>query len=269
MSYILEALKKLEQKRMQEETPGALTLLGTPESEAKKRLLWPYPVIAALLLNAGLMIWWIGPWRAEKKAPTTQPYAVQPTKLAPPILAGPNRPSQADDNKEGPPKKMGPKIPEEGSKAGQSTKLAPPILSGQNRPSPAGVNREGIQEKSVPKVLGEVSKKEVREVPLAIGEKPQSIVQPSEEAKPRPKKEATPGEKVYDLSELPSGVKSTLPEFKVSAHVYNLDRQNRMVQVNDKILSEGQELSPGLKVEQIIPGAIIFSYQGYRFRFGL
>ena len=269
MSYILEALKKVEQKRMQEESPGSLALLGTPGSESKKRPLWPYPVMAALILNAGVMIWWIGPFRAEKKPPFARPYAVQPTDLAPPILAGKPKPRPAGGKKERPRAKNISPTPAEVPKLVQPAKLAPPVLTGQNKSSQAVEKKEGLQEKGAPRTPAEVPKKEAQKVPLKVAGGPQTTVQPPAEPQSRLKKEAPPNGKIFELSDLPSSLKSTLPEFKVSAHVYNPDRQNRMVRVNDKILQEGEELSPGLKVEEIIPGGIIFSYHGYRFRFGL
>ncbi len=254
---------------MQEESPGSLALLGAPSAEPPRKPLWPYPVIAALLLNAGVMIWWIGPFRAEKKAPSPKPYAVQPTNLAPPILAGKNRPRRASEKKEGLRAKNISPIPAGVPKLVQPAKLAPPILTGQNKSTQAGEKKEGLQEKGVPSIPAEVPKKEARKVPLTVAGGPQTTVQPPAEPPSRLKKEAPPNGKIFELNDLPSSLKSALPEFKVSAHVYNLDRQNRMVRVNDKILHEGEELSPGLKVEEIIPGGIIFSYQGYRFRFGL
>ena len=269
MSYILEALKKVEQKRLQEESPESLALLGTPESGSKKRLLWPYPVMAALILNAGVMIWWIGPWRAEKKATPPRPYAVQPTDLAPPILAGKTKPRRAGEIKERLRAKSVLKIPAEVPKSVQPTKLAPPVLTGQNKSSQPVEKKEGLQEKSVLRTPAELPKKEVRDIPLAVAGKPQKTAQPPVESQPRLKKEAPPNGKIFELNDLPSSLKNSLPEFRVSAHVYNPDRQNRMVRVNDKILHEGEELSPGLRVVEIIPGGIVFSYQGYRFRFGL
>jgi general secretion pathway protein B len=67
MSYILEALKKLEQKRRREE--GTL-LLSDHHAEAvsRRQPLWIYLLVFALVLNAGLLLWWLRPWhRVEAK----------------------------------------------------------------------------------------------------------------------------------------------------------------------------------------------------------
>ncbi len=63
MSYILEALKKLEQKRRREE--GTLSLSDNQGATVPRRQpLWIYLLVLALVLNAGLFLWWLHPWRA-------------------------------------------------------------------------------------------------------------------------------------------------------------------------------------------------------------
>jgi general secretion pathway protein B len=73
MSYIFEALKKLEQKRQREGVSRLLMVTTETARERKKWPLWPIPVLSALLLlNAGLMIWWVRPWAPHDK-PTPTP----------------------------------------------------------------------------------------------------------------------------------------------------------------------------------------------------
>ncbi|MBA4392124.1 MAG: hypothetical protein C0407_01095 [Desulfobacca sp.] len=84
MSYILDALKKFEQKREHNDPTKSLTFLGAQVPEPKRRPWWPYPIIAALLLNAGIMIWLIGPWRSEQKETSPKPSTVeQPRPMVP------------------------------------------------------------------------------------------------------------------------------------------------------------------------------------------
>ena len=62
MSYILEALKKLEQKRRREEGTHLLSDQHPAALRRKRRSPWPYLLFLALLLNAGLLLWWLLPW---------------------------------------------------------------------------------------------------------------------------------------------------------------------------------------------------------------
>ena len=83
MSYILEALKKVEQKEKQGGVPKLLSFRGETAPKPKKRTLWPYLLIATLLLNAVAIFWWIGP-RPDKQHTAAQAPAVQPpTSVAP------------------------------------------------------------------------------------------------------------------------------------------------------------------------------------------
>lgn len=80
MSYILEALKKFEQKREQKDLSKSMSFLGGPGPEAPKRPLWPYLLVAALILNAGTMLWWMAPWRSQKKETPVKSAGLQTAK---------------------------------------------------------------------------------------------------------------------------------------------------------------------------------------------
>ena len=65
MSYILEGLKKLEQKRRQEErAPSLLTFKEEETPGFERPKLWPFLIFLVLLLNVGVIVWWIVPWHS-------------------------------------------------------------------------------------------------------------------------------------------------------------------------------------------------------------
>lgn len=66
MSYILDALKKSEQKRRRGSVPDIAALNEAPPQKAGKKRLWLYLIAAALLLNAGIFIWLMKPWEPDK-----------------------------------------------------------------------------------------------------------------------------------------------------------------------------------------------------------
>jgi general secretion pathway protein B len=229
MSYILEALRKIEQKREQEESPKSLTFLRVPGPEAKKRPLWPYPVVVALLLNAGILIWWIGPrWSEQKTTPASHPL---------PRPSANRTPAAVDQGK-----------------------FDQPIFRKKILPA-----------KEIPPTHPPLIRKETQEI---VNRPPIKLPLPNPPQKTGTavpvKKEILPAGRLVNWNELPPEIKGALPpSFKVSAHIYDPDPKNRVVRVNDRMLQEGQELAPGLKVEEIIPGGIIFSYKGFRFRIGI
>jgi general secretion pathway protein B len=232
MSYILDALKKIEQKRAQEEAVKPLSFYEAAGGAApRKRALWPILLVAALILNAGVLFWWIG-FRGGDKKET-------------PVQAAPSAPSVALRN------------PVDQLKA---IKKELPALHPTTAPVP--------DEKEKKKEKLPVQKAEEKVAPPKPAKVESPPAKPKEEI-PAEKTVARKSNRVFNVEELPEGVRKSLPSFKVSAHVYTADPEGRLIRINDRTAQEGQEAGPGIKVEEIVPGGAILSYQGYRFRVGM
>jgi general secretion pathway protein B len=228
MSYILDALKKLEQRREQEEPSKLPTFTKGRAIVRRKSRLWPYALLGALLLNAAIMtIWWVRPLKDTEEAVKGAPAALEPQVPAE---------SRRDEAKTQRPlsietKEVKPVAPRVVARPEEAPSAAPrPSVVAQSKAEPDGKANE-------PKV--------------------------------RKGKTAGPVDPAFSFRELPPFIRNDLPEFKVSGHAYSQEPGTRVVRVNEKILQEGQELSAGLRVEEIIPDGVVFSYQGYRFRIGV
>ena len=250
MSYILEALKKVEQKHEQEEPSRVPTFSSEQVQDDRKALVWPYVVAAALLLNAALALWLFGPWRAhEQPSPLSTSVEPQPSLSTPPVrsedgLRGPAASAKTVVNRETPSKDV-------------DKQRAPRVRQQKEAEMAASVVRQQKEAETTP--LPAAPK-----VPISPAGVPEDVQVRVE--KPQPI--ATHG-KVVSLSELPSSIRGSLPEFRVSGHAYGPDAETRVVRINEKILQEGQNLSPGLKVEEIVPDGIVLSYGGYLFHIGV
>jgi hypothetical protein len=66
MSFILDALKKVEENRRQDHAPDLMTVHQKQETVTKKRSPWPYILFAAILLNAVLLTVWLIPRQSPK-----------------------------------------------------------------------------------------------------------------------------------------------------------------------------------------------------------
>jgi hypothetical protein len=66
------------------------------------------------------------------------------------------------------------------------------------------------------------------------------------------------------FSEIPSQMRDSIP-MSISMLVYSRNVEERWAKINGAKLQEGQELSPGLRLEAITPEGIIFDYKGTRF----
>jgi general secretion pathway protein B len=77
-----------------------------------------------------------------------------------------------------------------------------------------------------------------------------------------------PGQAV-PIYELPPPIQKELPDMAVQLHAYSNKPGERLVSINSIRLREGGYLMAGLKLEQITPDGMIFSYKGYRFKRGI
>jgi general secretion pathway protein B len=76
-------------------------------------------------------------------------------------------------------------------------------------------------------------------------------------------------QKVIPMVELPLTIQQEIPTMTIQLHSYSSNPLNSLVNINSRMLKEGESLAPGLKLEQITPDGVIFSYKGYRFQHGI
>jgi general secretion pathway protein B len=72
-------------------------------------------------------------------------------------------------------------------------------------------------------------------------------------------------EKVYRLKELPAALQKTLPSISLSAFMYSSNPALRVVRINNQMMREGQELTAGIRLQEITTDGVILASQGYRF----
>ncbi len=281
MSYILEALKKLERKRQQEETRPTLTLPDATKLEARPRARWLTLVAVGLILNAVVLVWWIvfrGPYQPPRSAPAFPQRAL--VKPVPPTVPSPVTSTTQDADR---PKMSWERTPTPAGSKGLEDRKAPaappdklPVsdpaktpMPAEKRPpfpatprSPADQPPPGPPPKRVPATE-----------PVKTPPPPDKKASTSDQAKvPAQKASKTAllqSDRVFNLNDLPTDVRSALPPLKISAHVYSPEPQSRLVRVNDQLLQEGQVSIEGMQVEEILPKGIVFRFQGTRFRMGI
>jgi general secretion pathway protein B len=74
---------------------------------------------------------------------------------------------------------------------------------------------------------------------------------------------------VPTLAELPASLRAELPAMAVTVHAYSPTPKERLLGVNNRLLREGDTLTPELVLERITPDGVILSYKGTRFQRGL
>jgi general secretion pathway protein B len=361
MSYILDALKKSDQERQRGTVPNVHSVQVPLTSELRRRSWWLYAVASALLLNAGLLVWWLRPWKSEipnSVAPketsqqTTEPHKglardlvdarqavslqapqaskqdMQELQGAPPQPpAGARHPSPAKSppsvevarvnrqelgKSDAPAAGVANKTALGGAvKATRENAGARPRKETATEPSAADLGRQvssTVQrvEANPPKApevvpvptpsVGVVPDQQTLAKGQALDRQTKTLAQqtPPPEAReaqerlrtavnqqraslasgradrPGPSSEHVQAEQgVPDLRELPLPVQKGLPSLSFSMLVYSDKPTDRMININGRMMHEGQEVSPGLKLEAITPNGAILNFQGHRFRKGV
>ncbi len=281
MSYILEALKKLERNRQQAEERPTLTLTDATVPETRPRAHWLTLVAVGLILNALVLVWWIvfrGPYRPPRSAPMLPQRALVksvPTAVLPPVTSLAQDADRRKKASERTPTPAGSKGPED-----RKTSISPPeklpvsapvktAIPAEKRPSFPATPKSPVDPHSPGPPQARVPATEPAKTPPP----PDKKASTSDQAKVPPQKASKmavlQSDRVFNLNDLPADVRSALPPLKISAHVYSPDPQSRLVQVNEQLLQEGQVSTEGMRVEEIFPKGIVFRFQGYRFRMGI
>ena len=73
-------------------------------------------------------------------------------------------------------------------------------------------------------------------------------------------------QRAIPIAELPLTIQQEIPAMTIQLHAYSSNPGERLVSINSIRLREGENLMVGLRLEQITPDGMIFSYKGYRFQ---
>jgi general secretion pathway protein B len=261
MSYILDALKKSEKERQHGTAPDILTAQDVQAQEPKKRPLWPYLLLVALLLNAGVLLLWLGPWHSKKPHVVVQSVGGQQHESD--RLESANNVSDARSpitaSTIDTAKTFGPKVGAVEKHLVPESELVVP------KPDEKLVKtvREDQPVESKADMKGSLK------VSPSVPKQPAVVSQVPSESKPDNNIVSTVENKVYNLKDLPLSIQQGLPDFNITVAIYSNDPASRMVKINGQLMREGQYLTAGLKLEEITQDGVIFSYQNYRFRVGM
>ncbi|MBS1191786.1 MAG: hypothetical protein H6R10_3578 [Rhodocyclaceae bacterium] len=78
--------------------------------------------------------------------------------------------------------------------------------------------------------------------------------------------QAAPAERILAYQELPADIRSGLPKITFGGYAGTDESEVRIAFINDRLVKEGEEVSPGVKLEQVSREGVVMAYQGYRFR---
>lgn len=244
MSYILDALQRAEAERERGRVPGLKSQLVPPagRDSAKPGLLRPWHALIGLaVLLVALGIWWWTGGAQTPPAPASAPVAASPPEAVntPPQVAPGQPPLPAS-----PPPPLA--IPPEPVQPILAPPRAPPVTTKPTAAtatppaSPAPAAATG----TTPPASASASATATAPAPVATS--------------------AT----VPTFGELTADARAQLPAVNVSGSTYSQNPALRMLIANGKVVQEGQDIAPGLRLETIGPRSAVLNHQGLRYSIG-
>lgn len=229
MSYILDALRKSDQQRRLGGVPTLAYAQTAPIAPERSVILQKGVPGLILIFVIGMLIAWLRP-------PPPEPAAITTIATIAAIAAKPpaSPPLQA---------------------------VLPLAAPAQPEPAPAEAPAAAAP---VPALAVPAPR---RKPPVTARSETRNMPSAAVAASPAGADAALPRKPMVS-SELPSSIRKTLPVMSVAVHAYSATAGDSLVSINGRMLREGDTLAPDLKLEQITPDGMIFTYRGYRFRRG-
>ncbi|MGH8531319.1 MAG: general secretion pathway protein GspB [Gammaproteobacteria bacterium] len=280
MSFILEALKKVERERAARETPTLHSIALGENTPRRSR--WPWVISGALVLNAavaGALLWRHeirdGGLRTDDVAANAPPGSVEPLEPArvAPEMNTTNMRTRSNAKEESakaaaPLTAVEPRLPErKPAAAAPSAETAlPPRQAPRDTPA-----REQQREMREALKSPQPSPFKTPEVKLseegAIAEPPPAALLKQLEQKPvlAPPPEVPRLDEMPSYVEMPAEVQAAVPDLKVSLMAYAPNPAERLIYIKNRRYVEGDVIEGKLKVETITRKGVVLSYDGERF----
>lgn len=256
MSYILDALKRADAERQRGTVPSLhtrqVTAPALPAASGAQNKRW---LAAGAVLILGAIA--AGVWYWQAPSGDAHPTDAQIALSSPaPVVRQPQ------------PQPVLTPIP-------IPVPVTPPQAAAEPAPKPSMPQRRAV----VPKPAPPTPAVAVQATPKA---KPEAVVAkaaipsasapavPTPTPKPVPVTQASASRAASAdeplLSELPENIRSQIPPMTINGVVYSKNPGQRVLLVNQQVLTQGSQVVPEVSLEEIRPRSSVFSFRGTRFR---
>ncbi len=275
MSYILEALRKVERQRKVRTIPDLATVHGPSQA----RRLWMPVFFGALLVNAGFvaLLLWYRPWASSEPLPPPlaqapaadvagTPPAVPEAPAPPPAVASAPALTPAPS----------PGAASPGSTTGVDS---PAQQSSAATPDVPALSTPRVRI-NVPASPGEATAARDAAAPEPSGTPERPVAVPGSSSRPAPapgELGPTPGAtpqparptpsvavKTAIPADLPAPFRAAVAQLRLEALVYADNPKDRKVFISGRRYVEGDKLDSGIVVERIVEEGAVLGYAGHR-----
>ena len=286
MSYILEALQKSEQKRQKDSIPDLQAVHVPAAGKKDKRSLWPWLLVAVLIVNAVLLVSFLPSSRddifltdrhltenqnhtaspqslAEKSpayTPTEEQLSIKSDTLVP-VTAEKLLPAAVQSEKADEINKPTAEVPAPHYPV--ATEQYPDVLR-SNEEDQLTADTVGVNPSS------EITKRKIQTAGKTIAA-PVDILQPTDLIGVENELIAEHGQtsaakEIPLFGALPQSLRQRLPELSIAFLAYSKRPSERIVSINGRILREGQTIAENLTIEKITSAGAVLNYMGDRIR---
>lgn len=254
MSYILDALNKSEQERKNRQAPSLETVHSHVAQPAHSPRRWIIALALLLILNAGLLAFWL-----LNRSSTTEPLIAKTPPA--PVAANPPAPASPQSNPAPPTRTASAAV------AASHTPLNVAQTRGDQLITPADARPGDIAPTYAPSANASDSRASDNGSLNSDSLNPGSINKnPSQNsATGEPSDSGADAENPQKIDDLPVSVQQKIPNLRFSSHIYSNDAKYRMVNINGKMLHEGDFVAQGIRLVRITEEGVVLSYQGYTF----
>jgi general secretion pathway protein B len=258
MSYILDALKKSEQERREQEERQNLvyTPLSTNRSPRFRRRLAPGLILSSFLLLFLLILgggWWYlnNTEVIDEQVAAHSPQPTDEEKVKTERVEAPPAPVLTDSSDE--------RAEESLTQSSPAPPTTTPVTENVTQ-QPDQVVDQPAEEALRPSPL-------TKSAPENVAQQADQAADQSAEEELRPSPAATPEpESLPLLADLPFSTRSMLPEMQLRGHVYSETPSQRMIMINTSIAREGDTVAPDLSLIEITEDGLILRFRDTRFR---
>jgi len=241
MSFILDALKKLEQQRRQRNSIPDITTLHSPAPHPPERSRSvQYILIAALVLNAVALLL-ITPWMSRNTGETPSTAQRERVSRAPAIVNDKDVTetvdSRAEETQTHHPSDVRP----------EKTEGPPPETTDSEDKPPFDFLPSGDRLNAL--------KNQIRQERATMLNRVKAPI-----AEPEIK-----GRGIQGQDNAPEEIADQFKDIKITGHIFSDNPDHRLVNINGTIYREGDSLSNGLILKEITPDGVMFEYRGKEF----
>lgn len=266
MSIILDALKKLEQKKQRGSAPDIMAVHTSVSELPKRKNLLPILIVIILTVNVAVVFALFHFFHKDETSVSSGSEKTAPVAAVADVTTmdvNESSPVTVNDKNSQNVLDTEPALTKEknGGEHVRETKMIQPVEDAPIAEIPEPATDVSGARDFLP------SEKELSLLRDNIKEDrtPAPDLSETESTAPERETAGTAGI-IPELDQLSPDIQKELPKISINGHIYSDNPSSRLVNINGHVIREGEDVTDNLRIEEITVSGIIFNYKDIRFR---